>query len=84
MLRPIRKTANGIEYWDTEKKVIVIGGVDLAKSEDEDKTDNNLDEMNVDQLLAFADENNIDVPGNMKKEETIREHIKETLAVTDK
>lgn len=30
-LIPIRKTFTGhIEYWDTEKKMIVIGGVDLA------------------------------------------------------
>lgn len=29
-LIPIRKTFTGHEYWDTEKKMIVIGGVDLA------------------------------------------------------
>lgn len=62
----------------------MIHGVDLVI--DKDKTVNNnivvdtvdnLDEMNADQLLAYAKENNIDVPGNMKKADTIRDHIKE-------
>jgi len=42
-----------------------------------DETIPNLDEMDADQLLAYAKENNIDVPGNMKKADTIRDHIKE-------
>ncbi|MCV9884711.1 hypothetical protein [Metabacillus halosaccharovorans] len=78
MLKEIRKTAAGTEYWDTEAKKVIIGGVDLAKEPDTDN-DINLDEMNAEQLLAFAEENNIDVPGNMSKEETIRKHIAEEL-----
>lgn len=40
----------------------------------------NLDEMDATQLRAFAEENNIDVPGNIKKPDTIREYIEEQLA----
>jgi hypothetical protein len=38
-----------------------------------------LNSMNADQLLAYAEDNNIEVPGNMKKEDTIRKHIEESL-----
>ncbi|PGX09279.1 hypothetical protein [Bacillus sp. AFS033286] len=48
---------------------------DMAISKDEI----NLDDMNAEELLAFAKDNDIDVPGNMKKEETIRNHIVEQL-----
>ena len=41
------------------------------------ETISNLDEMDAEQLLVYAKENNIDVPGNMKKADTIRDHIKE-------
>lgn len=40
--------------------------------------------MNTEQLLAFAEENNIEVPGNMKKEETIRNYILEEITSLDK
>jgi hypothetical protein len=40
-----------------------------------------LDKMNDEKLLAYAKENNIEVPGNMRKEETIRNHIAEKLNV---
>lgn len=87
MLKQIRKTLTGqFEYWDTEKKLVVIGGADLAKETTEPidtETDINLDDMNVEQLLAFAEQNNIDVPGNMKKVETIRNHIAEELAADE-
>ncbi|MFL0489355.1 hypothetical protein ACH0CQ_06815 [Bacillus sp. 179-I 2A5 NHS] len=43
------------------------------------KTEINLDDMNAEELLSFAKDNDIDVPGNMKKEETIRNHIVEQL-----
>lgn len=62
----------------------MILGVDLAVGKDKTVINNNivdtvdnLDGMDADQLLAYAKENNIDVPGNMKKEDTIRGHIKE-------
>ncbi|MCM3735591.1 hypothetical protein M3215_07100 [Bacillus cytotoxicus] len=47
-------------------------------------TEINLDDMNAEQLLSFAEQNNIDVPGNMKKEETIRNHIVEQLTADAK
>ncbi len=82
MLKPIRETLNGnTEYWDTKEKRIVIGGSPKEKEEAVCTTaDIKLDDMDVDQLLSFAGQNNIDVPGNMKKEETIRNHIAEQLA----
>lgn len=42
-------------------------------------TDPDLDNMNAKQLKAFAADNDIDIPGNMSKEETIRNHIAESL-----
>lgn len=39
-----------------------------------------LDAMNGNQLRSFAKQNGIEVPGNMKKEETIRNHIAEQLS----
>ncbi|AVK82444.1 hypothetical protein C3943_02220 [Lysinibacillus sp. B2A1] len=40
----------------------------------------NLEGMTATQLREFAEENNIEVPGNLKKPETIREYIEEQLA----
>ncbi|AFQ18732.1 hypothetical protein P9Y62_14845 [Bacillus thuringiensis] len=64
----------------------MIGGIDFAKGKDFSAIDGkvvgheiNLDDMNVEQLLSFAKENGIDVPGKLKKEETIRNHIVEQL-----
>ncbi|WP_158413483.1 hypothetical protein [Gracilibacillus boraciitolerans] len=39
--------------------------------------------LNKEQLLAFAEENNIEIPGNMSKEDTIRKHIQEELTAAD-
>jgi hypothetical protein len=59
----------------------------MVKEEDpEFKTvnaDDMLDNMNTEQLLDYAKVNDIDVPGNMKKEETIRAHIKESLVAEE-
>ncbi|MDR4442161.1 MULTISPECIES: hypothetical protein [Bacillus cereus group] len=43
------------------------------------KSEINLDDMNAEQLLSFAKDNGIDVPGKLKKEETIRNYIVEQL-----
>ncbi|MDK8641320.1 Rho termination factor N-terminal domain-containing protein [Niallia taxi] len=71
----------------TENPKSMIYGLDLATGEDKTvinselvDTQDNLEEMDAEQLLAYAKENSIDVPGNMKKAETIREHIKEEQA----
>lgn len=38
-----------------------------------------IDDMNTEQLLAFAKQVDINVPGNMKKEETIRNFINDVM-----
>ncbi|MFJ6263199.1 hypothetical protein [Rhodococcus erythropolis] len=43
------------------------------------KTEINLDDMNAEQLLSFAKDNGIDVPGKLKKEESIRNYVVEQL-----
>lgn len=59
-----------IKYADNK----VVGGEVIDTD-----TEINLDDMNVEQLLSFAKDNGIDVPGKLKKEETIRNHIIEQL-----
>lgn len=39
----------------------------------------NLEDLNAEQLRSFAEHSNINVPGNMKKEETIRKYIEAAL-----
>jgi hypothetical protein len=53
-----------------------------SKQED-NETEIDLDSMNADQLKDFAKQNDIEVPGNMKKEETIRAHILVSLNAAD-
>jgi hypothetical protein len=93
----MRKTAQGTEYWDTKEKKIrfVPAGKEpdfevtmepksmLKEEKQDNETDINLDKMNAEQLLAFAKQNDIDVPGNMKREETIRNHVAEHLNSDD-
>lgn len=94
---PIRTTANGTEYWDSEAKKILFAPAGMRPSFE--VTDNpesmiyveakplaeapvfNLEGMTATQLREFAEENNIDVPGNLKKPDTMREYIEEQLAV---
>ncbi|PAW40204.1 hypothetical protein CKQ70_10980 [Bacillus toyonensis] len=47
-------------------------------------TELNLDDMNAEELLSFAKENDIEVPSKLKKEETIRNHIVEQLTIDTK
>ncbi|MCS1392988.1 Rho termination factor N-terminal domain-containing protein [Lysinibacillus boronitolerans] len=94
---PIRTTANGTEYWDSEAKktIFVPAGMRPAFEVTESPTTMlhkgetvkplvepvfNLEGMTATQLREYAEENNIEVPGNLKKAETIREHIEEQLA----
>ena len=94
MIAETRKTAQGTEYWDNiaKKTLFVPVGEQPTfevtvdpKSMLENKEDKgeqfeiNLDVMDAEQLLSFAKLNDIEVPGNMKKAETIREHIVEQL-----
>jgi hypothetical protein len=80
------------EFEVTENPKSMILGVDLATGPDktvingkvvDNQTDIDFDAMNVEQLLAFAELNNIDVPGNMKKESTIRNFITDALTADD-
>jgi hypothetical protein len=93
----VRKSAQGTEYWDTkEKKVRFVPagqepGFEVTKEpkskvkeeKQDTETDIDLDKMDAEQLLAFAEQNDIEVPGNMKKEETIRNHIADQLTAAD-
>lgn len=53
-----------------------------AKQED-NETEIDLDSLNAGQLKDFAKQNDIELPGNMKKKETIRAHILESLTAAD-
>ncbi|MBP1917197.1 hypothetical protein J2Z23_004182 [Lederbergia galactosidilyticus] len=67
----------------------MISGVDLTTGPDltsingEVIDTQSLDEMNADQLRAFAKDNDIELPFNVKKEETIRKRIQEALDADD-
>lgn len=57
---------------------------------DEDKGHNpgvpiadDFEAMDADQLLTYAKENDIEVPGNMKKEDTIRRYIQDSTAADE-
>ncbi|PFR11210.1 hypothetical protein COK10_10705 [Bacillus anthracis] len=69
----------------------MIGGIDFASGKDFSAIDGkvvgyeiNLDDMNAEELLSFAKDNGINVPGKLKKEETIRNHIVEQLTTDTK
>lgn len=99
MIVETRKTAQGIEYWDTkEKRTLFVAKGKNPKFEvteeyesmlqdepgNEKQAAINLDEMDAEQLLAFAEQNDIKVPGNIKKEDSIRRYIaKENLEVSE-
>lgn len=82
------------DFYVTAEPVSMIGGIDLATGKDmtavtntdtdetgtpDSGSDFNIDGMNVEQLLALAEQSGIDVPGTMKKEETIRNFINNAL-----
>lgn len=61
-----------------------IDSIEQQELSDKDIQEPTIDEMDIDGLRAYAEENSIDIPGNMKKLETIRQHIIEELnAVAD-
>lgn len=57
---------------------LMVGNVEEQTDETTEETIN-LKEMNATELLAFAKNEGINVPGNMKKEETIRRYIAEQM-----
>lgn len=87
----IRKSLIGSEYWCTdEKRVLFIPAgqeleLELEKVEvpsiEQPEDAINLEEMTADQLLEYAGQYGVVVPGNMKKEDTIRKFIADAMAV---
>jgi hypothetical protein len=90
----VRKSAQGTEYWDTKAKKVrfVPAGKEPGFEVEKERKSKeglkpvevegevtDLNSLNTEQLLAYAKDNDIDVPGNMKKEETIRNHIAEQV-----
>ena len=64
----------------------MIGGVDFATGKDKtvvipehEHVVPTIDDMNKEQLLTYAADNNIEIPGNIKKEDTIRKYIADEL-----
>ncbi|MDT3494718.1 Rho termination factor N-terminal domain-containing protein [Bacillus toyonensis] len=75
----------------TENPGSMILGVDWSSGTDFTAVDGkvldyeiNLDDMNAEELLSFAKENDIEVPAKLKKEETIRNHIVEQVTTDAK
>lgn len=68
MLKPIRKTLTGqIEYWDTEKKLVVVGSASSGVVENAV----DLNTMTVAQLKEYAANHNVTIPANTTKKEDI-------------
>ncbi|SPT98783.1 Phage protein [Lysinibacillus capsici] len=97
---PIRTTANGTEYWDSEAKKVLFVPAGMRPSFEVTESPKtmlhkgetvkpleepvfSLEGMTATQLREYAEENNIEVPGNLKKPDTIREYIEEQLAVDE-
>lgn len=96
MIVEIRRTITGTEYWNTKAKktLFVPKGKKpnfevtenpnsmIGKYEDYSNTlvvpDPN--ELTTDELITYAENSGIKIPGNLRKEETIRKYILEELA----
>lgn len=70
----------------------MVAGVDVANLKGrtvinstvlDNPNDVALDEMDVDQLRDFAKQNNVELPFNVKKSETIRKNIEKALAAAE-
>ncbi|MEK4247606.1 hypothetical protein MKZ20_20220 [Psychrobacillus sp. FSL K6-2684] len=72
---------NKPDFEVNENPTTMLVGADFAKDKDVkvDNSDINLDQMNAEQLRDFAKQNNIEIPFNVKKTETILKHIEEAL-----
>ncbi len=82
--RFIRQTLTGKEYWDTKaKKTVFVSNQSETEKQAIDEPEKTADiaDMTVDELISFAKENGVAVPGTMKKEETIRKFIADALEV---
>lgn len=95
----VRKTAQGTEYWDNvEKRTLFVPAGkkpnfevtkepksmidnEVAASENDNGID--LANLNKEELLAFAKDHNITIPGNVSKEDKIREIIETSLTAAE-
>lgn len=65
----------------TENPESMIAGVDLASGKDKTViSEINLLGLDAEQMITIAKEHGIEVPGNMKKVETIQKYIAEKLS----
>lgn len=98
---PIRTTANGTEYWDSEAKKVLFVPVGMRPSFEVTESPKtmlhkgetvkplintpvfSLEGMTATQLREYAEENNIEVPGSLKKVDAIRDYIEEQLAADE-
>lgn len=78
MLKEIRKTATGVEYWDTQAKCVVVEKESKGKPiVDAVKQFEGIDfeAMQVKELKEFAEQHGIDIPKSMTKKELVIEQI---------
>jgi hypothetical protein len=71
----------GFEVEKETKSTLKDESPKVENAAEDDAVD--LNKLDADQLLVYAKDNDIEVPGNMKKEETIRKHIEESLAADE-
>lgn len=81
-MKLIRRILTGTEYWDSVNKKTVFVPKNNHTQSIEDSDIVSINKMDNEQLKAFATKKGIDIPGNMKKEETIRKYIAEQLTAT--
>lgn len=92
---PMRKTLNGIEYWDTVEKRSIFVPNDVVPSfevienpdsmlgnagKEEDRKEPGevfIEDMTAKEMRAYAEENDITIPFEIKKTEDIRKFLLE-------
>lgn len=81
-----KSLVTGVDLARGKDKTLVNGkpiATDIVIIDEVPDADIELDNMDADQLRDFAKQNNIDLPFNVKKEETIRKNIVEALATAN-
>ncbi|OUZ31481.1 hypothetical protein A5806_000762 [Enterococcus faecium] len=86
VMRKIRSSITGTEYWDSEKKktVVVPKGQEPDFDEDEAINDKSaeekdeLDNMTAKELRAYAKKHSIDIPGAIRAKGDILKFIRES------
>lgn len=78
MLTVYRTTSVGMEYWDTEKKCIVIGEEGLQQIEPSTETVD-FSQMTLKELKLYAQGNDIELPKTLNKKEAVIAKIMEQV-----